>query len=1818
MKKILLLVFLFVLGKMSYSQGYPLTQNLGSDSTIVVSKGALQSRLIPIVITDTNAANAQRLKSYPGAQLYTTAGDFYIRNSNATKWILVSSGSSGSVNIYTADGTLTGNRTLTGANNNLTFTGLNKFTVSTGDTTLFNTNTFGIKGVGGVLNVEGTAAGTTSSLTLKTASDGNWTISTGVAGLELGDLRFYDNDNGGGSARMIIKSTGKVGIGTETPDSMLSVAQGAYFGRGIIAPNLPSALGTKALRIDAQGKISVADTTLGGGTVIQVNTNDGSGITGGPITVSGTLAIDTTNVIATKLSVAGGLAGKLNISDTANMLKNYVNQVGYALTKTNQVVSADSATLSNYYLRRKDSLTATNSLGYVTKKVLADTAAAIRSSDAGGTVTSVATNNSTGITGGAITTSGTLAIDTLLISTRAWRQKGVDSVSGLLSGYVPSSRTLTINGTTQDLSANRTYNVGTVTSVATNYGLSGGTITTSGTLSVDSATLSNYYLRRKDSLTATNLLGYVTRKVLADTAAAIRGSDAGGTVTSVATNNGTGITGGTITTSGTLAIDTTVISTRAWRQKGVDSLQANINLKLNISDTSSMLFPYLRNVGYGLDKISAAQLVLVDTLEISTRAWRQKGIDSVAALINSNVSGTTNRVAKFTGANTVGSSSIEDSSSSVAMTINSSGKVGIGTTNPQSSLQVSGSISAPTGNGVHMGISSNIGIIQLNGSSNAGGIIDFGNGSSGIALGRIFYSNDDNLFRIETNGSEAMRITSSGNVGIGTSAVDSMLTVYSGTYLQRGVRMSGLPSAPGTKALRIDASGTLSYADTLIDAGGTVTSVATNNGTGITGGTITTSGTLAIDTTVISTRAWRQKGIDSVASLITGSYVPLSRTLTINGTSFDLSANRTWNVGTVTTAAASGGGQVAFFNGSTVITSVTGLYFDGTNKLAIGSSSPDSMLSVTQGAHIQRGVRLSGLPTAPGTRSLRIDANGTLSVSDTLANGMSGSGTPNYIPKFTGSSSIGNSVIYESSGSIGINTISPNSKLEIYDNSTGSILTFNSNTNGSARGLNWRNNPTANNFGSITADYTSGVFTYDAGLSVYAGQHVFRVGTSGEQMRLTSTGLGIGTSSPAYKLVVNSGVDGISAGIAGSTYGIRFDNGGTFSSGMSTIHGVDATLVGSYQPLRINGSDLRFATSATERMRLDASGNLGLGVTPSAWGSGYIAQQIGTRTALISGTLGQTFIGNNNYNNGTNWLYLQTAATSLYEQYAGSHVWYNAPSGTAGNAISFTQAMTLDASGRLGIGTTSPSELLDVRNSYREPTSGEFTQLLSSITTQDAGRGGSLGFGGFTNGTSGYTTFSGIKGFKENGDGGNTAGALAFYTRVNGGAITERMRITSGGNVGIGTTSPNIVGVTGTVTTINTTTTSAYGGLELSYQGSSIASFLNNYNLQVILSSRTAIPLIFETNASERMRITSGGNVGIGTTGDASYKLLVKGNNASVDANGQNTIYLSAGTSVSYLATSYIGGGSYVPIAFEVGGSERMRITSGGAYEYRAADGVINFTAIDNSGSGASDYGSFIFNLKRGVDNDQYPNVLVLKDGNVGIGTTSPTSISNYVALTINGTSGSFTEYQQGGSYAFRVGSDNSEGGFISQTTANPIRIFTNASERMRITSGGNVLIGTTIDDGYPLQVSTGVYVRQAATGYSFAGPSSEIYTIRSGSLSSIIYFNNSNVGDIASINGTTGAYTAISDSAKKKDFEPSTLGLNAVLGLKPTLYRMKNENDSIQKHLGFLAQEVKNYIPQAYVENEKMIGLDYNAIIPVLVNAIKELKAEIEVLKNK
>ena len=122
--------------------------------------------------------------------------------------------------------------------------------------------------------------------------------------------------------------------------------------------------------------------------------------------------------------------------------------------------------------------------------------------------------------------------------------------------------------------------------------------------------------------------------------------------------------------------------------------------------------------------------------------------------------------------------------------------------------------------------------------------------------------------------------------------------------------------------------------------------------------------------------------------------------------------------------------------------------------------------------------------------------------------------------------------------------------------------------------------------------------------------------------------------------------------------------------------------------LFLNGS--KVVTSGSGLV-FDSSGNLGLGVTPSAWSVNYTTLQSGNGSSFVgfSGN-DQTFVVSNAYNDGA-WKYINSSGAGYYQIEGvgnGAHAWFTAPSGTAGNAISFTQAMTLDASGNLLVGVT--------------------------------------------------------------------------------------------------------------------------------------------------------------------------------------------------------------------------------------------------------------------------------------------------------------------------------------------------------------------------------------------------------------------------------------------------------------------------------------------------------------------------------------------------
>ena len=102
----------------------------------------------------------------------------------------------------------------------------------------------------------------------------------------------------------------------------------------------------------------------------------------------------------------------------------------------------------------------------------------------------------------------------------------------------------------------------------------------------------------------------------------------------------------------------------------------------------------------------------------------------------------------------------------------------------------------------------------------------------------------------------------------------------------------------------------------------------------------------------------------------------------------------------------------------------------------------------------------------------------------------------------------------------------------------------------------------------------------------------------------------------------------------------------------------------------------------------DASGNVGIGVTPSAWNTNVKAAQLASGSVYSYSTVDLELTQNCYYNTSNQWIYSTTAPAERYSLYNGAHTWYNAPSGTAGNPITFTQAMTLDASGNLLVGKT--------------------------------------------------------------------------------------------------------------------------------------------------------------------------------------------------------------------------------------------------------------------------------------------------------------------------------------------------------------------------------------------------------------------------------------------------------------------------------------------------------------------------------------------------
>jgi hypothetical protein len=341
-----------------------------------------------------------------------------------------------------------------------------------------------------------------------------------------------------------------------------------------------------------------------------------------------------------------------------------------------------------------------------------------------------------------------------------------------------------------------------------------------------------------------------------------------------------------------------------------------------------------------------------------------------------------------------------------------------------------------------------------------------------------------------------------------------------------------------------------------------------------------------------------------------------------------------------------------------------------------------------------------------------------------------------------------------SAGDVGIGTSSPAYKLDVSGSAT-NVAKFQNGSNqpvfvASASGLSGIMAESNNQNGWLINSASNFVVAYTN------GAEKLRVDTSGN--------VGIGTSSPTSGFKLDVIGDMRVSDVAGDD-GVEMGWSAGGSKGFVQAYDRNAS---AFRTLNLNNA-----------LDIDSSGNLGLGVTPSAWGSSYKAFDIGGG-ASIAGLSNNTYITANAYDNGSNYIYKATAAATLYLSTAGQHRWYNAPSGTAGNTISFTQAMTLDASGNWVIGSTNtdPFSRSDQRlAAIVGGGSGDNTALSISAGASST-RGAQIYMG-----QSSTRHFSLSANSSESTFGTTSNTPLRFTTND-----TERARITSGGSLLVGTT----------------------------------------------------------------------------------------------------------------------------------------------------------------------------------------------------------------------------------------------------------------------------------------------------------------------------------------------------------------------------------------------------------------------------------------------
>jgi hypothetical protein len=648
--------------------------------------------------------------------------------------------------------------------------------------------------------------------------------------------------------------------------------------------------------------------------------------------------------------------------------------------------------------------------------------------------------------------------------------------------------------------------------------------------------------------------------------------------------------------------------------------------------------------------------------------------------------------------------------------------------------------------------------------------------------------------------------------------------------------------------------------------------------------------------------------------------------------------------------------------------------------------------------------------------------------------------------------------------------------------------------------------------------------TFDSPTATY-GQMAFKT-AGAERLRIDSSGsVGIGTTDPVENLTVGATTTtaGFSLGSATTQVFLRYNN---YFSGTSQVS--DATKGSASISLgRSSDGVITFNTAAAgagtpaEAMRIDSSGNVGIGTVPSAWRSTEKVIQL-PDGAFYTGSNYVAMSQNYYIPSGGGSRYIESDFATDYYQVDGTHVWRRAASGTAGATVTWSESMRINSSGNVGIGTDSPDNKLQISDSTvgTDPTADDSNFIkLTNKDVASVNEVWGLGFSSESGGTDYLGGF--VQAFGNYTSNFNTS--LIFGTRGTSGNATERMRIDESGNVGIGTDSPSLeLSVDGDIWQGNRS------GVEIGRitNASGWYDFGGSSNVNGAQMSHVGT-LRFLTASTERMRIDSSGNLLVGRTistlGGGNGSLLQIGSASASGSGAGLTIHSgTAGVGDIQFADGTTGADSYRGLIryehstnnmnFWVNASERMRIDSSGNVGIGTSSPTANITIDKGLGGssvttfttansylqlGVSDYnssggvyaigfgysggathspayiglqqtetgsytkGDLVFRT-RSTSTDVEPpeRMRITSSGNVGIGTSSP----SYAIDTLS--SGAIVaqfkrDASGGGSGGIRFGNNDKQFTLYGDNS-NGLTIYDGSTERMRIDSSGNLLVGKT------------------------------------------------------------------------------------------------------------------------------------------------------------